>query len=178
MQNNTHIKCLKKIIGNNVPIYSVIAFSDRCTLKNITVESSYVQVVKRQYISKIVKQMGNDSVHTLSQIDIERIYEMLYPYTQMTEYEKLQHIDNVNAARYGIKQRNVESAASIESENIIKFQNTVEDNKAEQDNKLTCPRCGSELVLRTVKKGERAGEQFYGCSKFPKCRYSKSFFTE
>ena len=36
-----------------------------------------------------------------------------------------------------------------------------------------CPRCGKPLVLRTAKKGEHAGEQFYGCSGFPKCRYTE-----
>ncbi|MEE3339832.1 MAG: NERD domain-containing protein [Hallerella sp.] len=34
-----------------------------------------------------------------------------------------------------------------------------------------CPRCGAPLVLRTTKKGENAGKQFWGCSTFPKCRY-------
>ena len=33
----------------------------------------------------------------------------------------------------------------------------------------TCPRCGKPLVLRTAKKGDNAGRQFYGCSGFPKC---------
>jgi hypothetical protein len=33
-----------------------------------------------------------------------------------------------------------------------------------------CPKCGSPMVLRTVKKGEHKGKQFYGCSRFPKCR--------
>ena len=36
---------------------------------------------------------------------------------------------------------------------------------------LVCPRCGKELVLRTARKGANAGEQFYGCSGFPNCRY-------
>ena len=36
---------------------------------------------------------------------------------------------------------------------------------------LICQRCGSALVFRTAKKGENAGNQFYGCSNFPKCRY-------
>ncbi len=34
-----------------------------------------------------------------------------------------------------------------------------------------CPKCGSQLVRRTAKKGNNAGNQFYGCSNFPKCRY-------
>lgn len=37
----------------------------------------------------------------------------------------------------------------------------------------TCPKCGNALVLRTVKKGERTGQQFYGCSTFPACRFHR-----
>lgn len=33
-----------------------------------------------------------------------------------------------------------------------------------------CPQCGKPMILRTTKKGSRAGEQFWGCSAFPKCR--------
>ena len=38
----------------------------------------------------------------------------------------------------------------------------------------TCPRCGSSLVKRTAKKGQYAGQEFWGCSSFPKCRYTKN----
>lgn len=37
---------------------------------------------------------------------------------------------------------------------------------------LLCPKCGSSMVMRTTKKGSRAGEQFWGCSRFPSCRSS------
>ncbi len=36
----------------------------------------------------------------------------------------------------------------------------------------TCARCGSPLVLRTVRTGTKAGNKFYGCSTFPKCRHT------
>ncbi|WP_369012497.1 topoisomerase DNA-binding C4 zinc finger domain-containing protein [Rouxiella aceris] len=32
-----------------------------------------------------------------------------------------------------------------------------------------CPKCGSGLVTRTVNSGPKARQQFWGCSKFPKC---------
>lgn len=35
----------------------------------------------------------------------------------------------------------------------------------------SCPKCGSPLVLRTAKSGANAGSQFYGCTKYPACRY-------
>jgi restriction system protein len=34
-----------------------------------------------------------------------------------------------------------------------------------------CPKCNNELVLRTAKQGKNEGQQFYGCSSFPKCRF-------
>ena len=37
-----------------------------------------------------------------------------------------------------------------------------------------CPLCGQEMVLRTAKKGPKAGEKFWGCSAFPKCRGTKA----
>ena len=36
-----------------------------------------------------------------------------------------------------------------------------------------CPRCGNALVLRTVTRGERAGNTFWGCSTYPGCRYTR-----
>ena len=32
-----------------------------------------------------------------------------------------------------------------------------------------CPKCGKEMVRRTAKKGSNAGNQFWGCSRFPSC---------
>ena len=33
-----------------------------------------------------------------------------------------------------------------------------------------CPKCGSDMVLRTAKRGANAGNKFWGCSAYPKCR--------
>lgn len=37
-----------------------------------------------------------------------------------------------------------------------------------------CPKCGNDLVLRTAKHGNNKGNEFYGCSAFPKCRFIRS----
>ena len=37
-----------------------------------------------------------------------------------------------------------------------------------------CERCGAPMVKRKATKGAHAGEEFWGCSKFPKCRYTIS----
>lgn len=67
-------------------------------------------------------------------------------------------------------------------EYITKFEKLVEDGKAASQTKaadgaedeMKCPFCGRELVLRTAKKGANAGKQFYGCSGFPTCRYTRN----
>ena len=40
----------------------------------------------------------------------------------------------------------------------------------EEASARVCPNCSGELVLRTASKGENAGQQFWGCSNYPKCR--------
>ena len=49
----------------------------------------------------------------------------------------------------------------------VKYVKTIIANKTEQK---FCPKCGSTMVLRKVKKGSNAGNEFWGCSKFPKRR--------
>ena len=39
--------------------------------------------------------------------------------------------------------------------------------------RLSCPDCGGELVIRTARRGQSVGKQFMGCSGFPKCRYTQ-----
>lgn len=37
-----------------------------------------------------------------------------------------------------------------------------------------CPRCGSSMIRRTARRGRRPGNTFWGCSRFPQCRGSRS----
>lgn len=38
------------------------------------------------------------------------------------------------------------------------------------NNQKRCPKCGSYMRVRIAKKGQNIGKEFWGCSKFPKCR--------
>jgi restriction system protein len=33
-----------------------------------------------------------------------------------------------------------------------------------------CPRCGSQMVIRTAKKGLNVGTRFWGCTTYPRCK--------
>jgi HJR/Mrr/RecB family endonuclease len=41
-----------------------------------------------------------------------------------------------------------------------------------RDRRKFCPRCESEMILRTASKGLNAGNQFWGCSEYPRCRFT------
>ena len=41
---------------------------------------------------------------------------------------------------------------------------------AKPNEQPSCPKCGSDVVLRTAKSGTNQGEKFWGCSRFPQCR--------
>ena len=37
-----------------------------------------------------------------------------------------------------------------------------------------CPVCGADMVLRTTRRGANAGQQFLGCSSFPRCKGTRN----
>jgi hypothetical protein len=40
------------------------------------------------------------------------------------------------------------------------------------DQRKFCPKCESLMLLRTTRKGLRAGSKFWGCSTYPRCRFT------
>jgi ssDNA-binding Zn-finger/Zn-ribbon topoisomerase 1 len=41
-----------------------------------------------------------------------------------------------------------------------------------KDARKFCPKCESEMVMRTAQKGASAGSRFWGCSAYPKCQFT------
>lgn len=145
LQNKIHIRHLCRLLnGYEQKIYSIIVFSDRCELKSITLNSPQIKVLRKYELkSSISEYMMKD---LLSEEEIIKVYDLLLPYTQLSEELKQEHTKNV--------------------------ENSIEVREAKKGK--ICPRCGAALVLRTVKKGDRAGNKFFGCSEYPKCRYTEN----
>lgn len=38
----------------------------------------------------------------------------------------------------------------------------------------SCPRCGAGMVCRTARRGRNAGNQFWGCSQYPRCKGTRN----
>ena len=86
---------LRSIIGHDIPIYSVIVFSNRCTLKSLEIYSQDVAVVHLDMLHQTVWDIANSCNITIDERTINDVYELLYPMTQLSEEEKQQHVDNI-----------------------------------------------------------------------------------
>ena len=155
LQNRTHLKWMKKCVGDDIPLFSIIVFSERCELKKVTVDSDDIKVIKRDRTYATVRDIWDSNPDTVSD---ERIKEL---------YAKLKELTNVDSAVKAAHIENIEKRYKSEKTQ----QRTEEPVDAPIDTKKICPRCGNEMVLRTASKGDHAGEKFWGCGSYPKCRY-------
>jgi hypothetical protein len=101
MQNASHIRHLKNLIGQNVSMRSIIVFSDRCTLKNITLKSTDVSVINRYKLAPTVAQICNQiQAEVYTESEINDIYSKLHPYTQFGYEAKAKHIESIRKKEF------------------------------------------------------------------------------
>lgn len=166
MQNRTHIKWIKNYLEDNIPLFSIIVFSERCEIQELTMYSEDIKVINRDETPAAVKYFWEKNTDVLSEEKIEELYQNLKKLTNVDASVKAAHIDNIEK-KY---KNNIGYEANNSSTSDIK-KSKEHDNKITEKGIMICPQCGKTLVLRTAKKGANIGKQFYGCSGFPNCRY-------
>ncbi|MCQ2362555.1 MAG: NERD domain-containing protein [Acidaminococcaceae bacterium] len=98
-QNDWHIQCLKKQIDIATPIYSVIAFSNSCTLKKVAVFSKNIIFGYVNDIVNVIYDIHKDTENRfLSENNINDIYNVLYPMTKVDKYVKKKHVNDIRNA--------------------------------------------------------------------------------
>ena len=169
LQNRTHIKYLKKLVGDEIPIQSIIVFSERCELKHIQLKSNDTRVIKRNAVAPVVSKIYSQTADIfLEEHKIEKIYSTLYPYTQVSAEVKSKHIAEI---RKELADNDRDNKMVLKSISATEKRIEKESATPPAPELLKCPKCGGALVLRTAQRGQNKGNQFYGCSNFPKCRY-------
>lgn len=129
--------------------------------------------------AKFKTQMPNNVVYSFGL----KKYIRSFSSQCFTETEMANLIETLSAEKlasnFKSKRDHVEYVKSLKSNR--KQNDTMQKISIDQANKPTftgitrlCPKCGNDLVLRTAKRGSNKGNEFYGCSAFPKCRYIKS----
>ena len=77
----------------------------------------------------------------------------------------------------GLPLLHVRAAAGYSPQNIANLIREAVANPASSEKVIErhegtplCPNCGTQMVIRTAKKGNQKGEEFWGCRNYPKCR--------
>lgn len=140
-QNSTHIYHLKKYLPEDVPVFSVIVFSDRCQLKEIDCDRADVVICQQSGLFRELRRIWRRHFSSLTNCEIEDIYEELLPFTMVGQSVKHQHVKAIRSQTHHTE---------------------------------ICPWCGGELVMRLAGSGPHAGERFYGCSNYPRCKYIRN----
>lgn len=166
-QNRSHIKWLANYLGENTPYFSLIVFSERCELKQMTTNSTDVWVVKRDSLNATIRSIWNKTPSVMDKEGIERIYSRVLPLTDKNKAEKTAHAENVK--KFEFRSSGLAEKPSHKPTNKIKEPEIEQYEPAKVPPAPGCPICGSTTVLRTASRGSRAGKKFWGCSSYPKC---------
>ena len=143
-QNAGHVRALEALVGEQTPLWPVVVFTGRCQLEDVTWDSEEVSVCRLEELPRVLRQTGR---RALSRRQVRALYARLEPYTRATRSQKRAHVRQVRR---------------IEREQAKPW-----------GLPGRCPWCGAELVLRTARQGSNAGRRFYGCSRYPDCRYTR-----
>lgn len=141
-QNYRHTKCLSEFLCiDHSKLHSIVMFWGECTFKTPMPEN----VLDKGYSSYIKSK----TAILFTDIEVEQIVTAIQagklPSTWATHR---QHVDSLN---------------SRHSKDNVQFGKSKSDDRS-------CPLCGGAMVKRNAKRGANAGNEFLGCSDYPRCR--------
>jgi len=151
-QNYKHVKTLEALL--DIPasaIHSLVVFVGDSTFKtelpdNVVNAGGYIRYIKARH--EVI----------LSQADVETV-------TTQIEQLRLQRVFTTN--RKHVNHLRQKKAPSPPVTPAIVPPTTASTTSQSQKQ---CPKCGGTVVLRTARKGQNAGNQFWGCATYPACR--------
>ena len=141
-QNYRHTKCLSDFLGiEHEKLHSIVMFWGGAQFKTTMPENVMDKGYTGYIKSKTAVLFSDEEVGQI----VEAIQTGKLPKTWAT---RNQHIAS-------LKERHSKPATPAVNLPV---------------GETACPKCGQAMIKRTVKKGANAGESFWGCSTYPKCR--------
>ena len=181
-QSQRHLEVLKeaKIENSNWIKGLSIRHIFSSFYKPLIVLANPKTIVNDRYAKKEIKQqvIRADQLVTTIKDMISQSKEL--PSTKkemMAIAQSLLNMNNDTRKDYAIKYEKLlkEAETTSSSDNAETDVTNPPSSSGEKDTVSSvpvCPKCGAKLILRTAQKGPNAGKQFYGCSSFPKCKFT------
>ncbi|MGS4906559.1 NERD domain-containing protein [Aeromonas sp. 25-248] len=163
-QNHLHMMTLKSLLGlADHQLHSIVYFIGDCTFKTPMPEN----VMRRGLVSYIKSK----TTPVLSTADVDRIIDTIQQGRLTASWQThRQHVTQLKTRHADPSANHVSTREPVRQS----VANPPSQSVSPPDNPPPiCPRCGSTMVLRTATRGENKGNQFWGCSGYPKCRFIK-----
>jgi predicted RNA-binding Zn-ribbon protein involved in translation (DUF1610 family) len=148
-QNYKHVKTLQKLLNlDDDKIFSVVVFVGEATFKT---------------------DMPSNVVYPLGLLNFIKSHQAVL-FSPREMWQIVEEIEDTQLAKSFKTNREHVQNLKTRTDSTPK-RPTV---KREFKSNLYCPRCGNELIVRTAQRGNNIGSKFYGCTSYPRCRYTKS----
>lgn len=128
-QNAGHVRWLIPVIEKDIPIISVIMFSDRSNLCKVIVTSKNTLVVKQEWLRKVMKEKWKKLPDVMTKREVNELCRKLVPYTKVSGAIKEQHIRDIqdkHGGRHG-RSPEIDRMIAITMQNLRQFQQDKED---------------------------------------------------
>lgn len=162
-QNYKHTKTLASCLDiPNEQIFSVVVFIGDSTFKtemppNVTYARGCITYIKSQTTQYFSPELVEGIVNKIESGRLTRGLK--------TNFQHNKHVKEI------IKQKSEPIDNAFEKVSTAKIDSQVVDFSISEKSMFpVCNKCGSSMVLRKAKKGKNIGNDFWGCSNFPKCR--------
>lgn len=166
-QNYAHTTALSDLLGiSKDRIHGVVCFMGDAEFKTEIPEGVFIQGRYVDHIKSFKTPVFSaDEVSSITQ----RIESGRFERGIKTNWQHVQQFRRKHA-----EDREIPSPGAGENPPSKMVQETARSsNTPHPKHPKSCPKCGEEMVLRTARRGANAGNQFWGCSAFPKCRTTR-----
>lgn len=162
-QNYLHLMTLKSLLGlADHQLHSIIYFIGDCTFKTPMPDN----VMNRGLIHYI----KGKTTPVLTPAEVTRVIDTIQRGRLAANWQThKQHVAQLKARHSEVPRPRLSVAAMPVVNQVVNAAPPITEALT-QANPL-CPRCGNPMVLRTAKRGDNRGNQFWGCSGYPKCRF-------
>lgn len=163
---------LKSVVGDSAQIFSKVKLSDLFYAKtgDFGMNRSYNNRIDRKHVDfllcdpKSLKPILGIELDDKSHQRADR-QERDNFVNHVFEAAKLPLMHVSVQRSYSQSELNSKLAAYLSGKQTIN-----EQPEPVKESSPKCPKCGSDMVLRTAKRGGKQGGKFWGCSRYPECR--------
>ncbi|MNF47881.1 Nuclease-related domain protein [compost metagenome] len=168
-QNHLHMMTLKSLLGvADHQLHSVIYFIGDCTFKTPMPDN----VMNRG----LIRHIKGKTTQVLTPAEVTQVVETIQQGRLAANWQThRQHVAQLKARHSEVPRPRLSVAATPVVNQVEIAAPTITESLT-KPNPL-CPRCGNLMVLRTAKRGDNKGNQFWGCSRYPKCREIKTLLN-